>query len=266
MSDATEPTISVEPSDKKSCFLITPIGKDDGPVRRATEGLLRMVLQPVLQKLDFEVEVAHKIAAPGDINEQVIERLVKSDLVVANLTNLNPNVMYELGIRHAASKPVVIVKERTGPDLPFDVVTKRTLFYTDDFLGADELRKAFQDACEQAFDGDEESPVTRAMRKVVLEEQTAEGSLEEYILNELREVRATLGARGRGVAEKSTRGLLVGAIGEEEAEFLATAVKLGVTATPSSVPGLVDLYAPAREIRERVRRAADHHGVEVMPF
>lgn len=89
--------------------------------------------------LESNITVAHRMPQPGSINKQVIQRVLYDDLVITNLTGLNPNVMYELAIRHAARKPVVQICEE-GTKLPFDIVEERTIFYTDDMMGVTQLQ------------------------------------------------------------------------------------------------------------------------------
>jgi nucleoside 2-deoxyribosyltransferase len=93
----------------KECFIITPIGGTGSDIRRETDGLIRSVLKPVLSEFDLNPVPAHEISETGSITRQIIKQLLESDLVIANLTGLNPNVMYEVGIRHCARKPMIVL-------------------------------------------------------------------------------------------------------------------------------------------------------------
>ena len=69
---------------------------------------------------------ADKISKPGLINNQIIEYLLKSKLVIADLSFHNPNVFYELAIRHLCRKPIVQIKRHID-FIPFDIQQVRTI-------------------------------------------------------------------------------------------------------------------------------------------
>lgn len=129
---------------ERKCFIITPIGNDNSDIFRKAKGVIESVIKPVLQKKGFkDIKPAYEIMDPGTIGNQVIDRIVNDDLVVTNLTGNNPNVMYELAIRHAIAKPIIHICERET-NLPFDIKDSRTIFYTDDMLGVQELQGKFE--------------------------------------------------------------------------------------------------------------------------
>lgn len=123
---------------KKKCFIVTPIGKENDPIRRHMDGIIDAGIKPVLGN-EYEISVAHRIYQPGSINKQVIKEIYEADLVIANLTGNNPNVMYELSFRYSLGKPTIVIAEK-GTSLPFDVIDERTFFYVNDFLGVLELQ------------------------------------------------------------------------------------------------------------------------------
>ena len=94
---------------EKKCFIITPIGNENSDTFRKAKGVIESVIKPVLKGYGFDdIKPAYEINVSGMINTQIINRIIDDDLVVANLTghdNIgpNPNVMYELCLRHVVA-------------------------------------------------------------------------------------------------------------------------------------------------------------------
>ena len=112
--------------EKKKCFVIAPIGDETSDIRRRSDQVLRHIINPAAEKCGYETVRADKIDRPGIITSQVIHHVVEDDLVVADLTDCNPNVFYELAIRHALRKPLVQIIQK-GENIPFDVAGTRTI-------------------------------------------------------------------------------------------------------------------------------------------
>jgi tetratricopeptide (TPR) repeat protein len=112
----------------KSCFFLSPIGSKESPERERSDAVMDVLLNDVLAQFGFRVERADKISELGRIEDQIFDRLISSDLTVCDLTDLNPNVMYELGVRHAIGKPSIVIASE-GTRLPFDTASLRTVFY-----------------------------------------------------------------------------------------------------------------------------------------
>jgi hypothetical protein len=96
------------PDPGKMCFVVGPIGAEDSPQRIGADWLLEMIILPVFVDFpQFEIKRADTISEPGMIDAQIINALLNADLVIADLSTLNPNAFYEIGIRHMAQKPII---------------------------------------------------------------------------------------------------------------------------------------------------------------
>ena len=110
----------------KTCFLICPIGSEGSPERKRADYFLKYIIEKTLVELNYNVIRADKIAKPGIITNQIVENLIDADIVIADLKDANPNVFYELGIRHTINKPVIPIYH-PNQRIPFDVANLRSI-------------------------------------------------------------------------------------------------------------------------------------------
>lgn len=111
---------------KPLCFVIMPLERAAPSRTRkyAAMGQKELdtifdLLRGILAKEGYEVK---RSDAAGDILRDIVYDLDRSELVCADLTGLNPNVMYELGIRHGFTKRTILLTQDVA-ELPFDLKT-----------------------------------------------------------------------------------------------------------------------------------------------
>ena len=104
----------------KTCFYIAPIGKPGTDPRKHSDLFLSIIVEPALKELGLDVVRADKMGEPGMITSNVLEHIKKCKLVIADLSLLNPNVFYEMALRHVLRLPIVQII-RKADQLPFDV-------------------------------------------------------------------------------------------------------------------------------------------------
>lgn len=115
----------------KTCFVVTAIGQAGSQERIHADKVLTYLIEPVCSELNIQVIRVDRETTNGDINESILNHLKNDDLVIADLTWHNANAFYEFGYRQALGLPVVpIIKH--DQRLPFDVISKRTVFYDTD--------------------------------------------------------------------------------------------------------------------------------------
>jgi len=114
-------------------------------------------LKPLIEE-NPELEARRSQPLRGEILGQIITDLVTSHLVVADLTHRNPNVYWELGIRHSFTHRTVMIAEY-GTQFPFDVAH----YNIEALRRLHALRSEFSrnrlalDAVEKAFEKNQEA-------------------------------------------------------------------------------------------------------------
>jgi len=138
----------------KRLFYIAPFGVENSDIRKHTDQIYRYIIEPVANELGYQSIRPDSISTPGIIQSQIIKHLIEDELVVADLTGNNPNVFYELGIRHALNKPAIQLCSDTSM-LPFDLASFRTIVVN--FRDLDSVFSA-KESLIQAIKGIEEHP------------------------------------------------------------------------------------------------------------
>jgi hypothetical protein len=93
---------------QKLCFVVGPIGETVSETRNHADLLLELIIKPAMAQFpEFHVKRQDEDSKPGMIDSQIIIALRDADLVIADLSHLNPNAFYEIGIRHMVAKPII---------------------------------------------------------------------------------------------------------------------------------------------------------------
>lgn len=147
----------MEPTVPTSCFVISPIGDEKSEERRHADMVLHRIIEPAFSDILPKCKVvrADKYSSPGSIPDRIVRSINESDICIADLSFLNSNVFYELGICHALRK-VVVHMAKYGTKLPFDNYQQYTIFF-DPFehhellLAADRVKEAVKQTMQEGF-------------------------------------------------------------------------------------------------------------------
>jgi len=103
------------------------------------------VIKDVCDREEFKIEAIRddEIYGPGIIIKDVIDRIAKSQVIIADISPDNPNVYFEVGYALALGKPIILLAQRrkSGESLPFDLSAFRVLFYDDTISGKPKLEE-----------------------------------------------------------------------------------------------------------------------------
>ena len=145
-----------------------PYGGNDEKKRKHYLGVFQGIIDPAAQSIGFETKRSDIAGQPGDITKDIIEDLARADIVVADLSEGNSNVLFELGIRHALRKSGTIHIVNKDQHIPFDVRQYRAVEYSTELaeLSASvaEIRSAIEKRLTQPARSD--NPVHDALTQL----------------------------------------------------------------------------------------------------
>ena len=113
------------------------------PFADAFKGIWQTCIKKAVAEEGDECSRADDIFAPGSVIDDVVQSIQRADYLIAELSERNPNVYYELGLAHALGKKVILITQ-TLDTLPFDLRHQRVIKYSDTAAGAEELRNALK--------------------------------------------------------------------------------------------------------------------------
>jgi len=136
------------------CFVIMPFGRKADVSGREIDFdvIYKQIIDPAIRAVGFEVVRADEELNAGMIHKAMFERLALSDYAIADLTIFNPNVYYELGVRHALRPQTTVLMCAQDSRLPFDVGNLRALPYMLDSTGAPSAPEVARDALIRQLD------------------------------------------------------------------------------------------------------------------
>lgn len=186
---------------ERQCFVIAPIGEPGTEVRRRSDQILKHIVTPAVSECGYKALSADHICEPGIITTQVIQHIVEDPLVIADLTGRNPNVFYELAVRHATQKPLVQLIKK-GETIPFDVAGTRTIHV--DHQDLDSVEEAKREIVKQIRAVEKDSKLVDTLISVAIDLQVLRQSEnpEERSLADLVSVIAEMRASMAGIEKR----------------------------------------------------------------
>lgn len=115
--------------ENNNCFVIMPISDVEGYPKGHFLHVYDDIIRPAVEQTEFSPIRADEVKETNFIHLDMLKKLIEAPIAICDLSTRNPNVLFELGIRQAFDKPVVLIQEKGTPKI-FDIGPLRYLEYT----------------------------------------------------------------------------------------------------------------------------------------
>jgi hypothetical protein len=147
---------------EKECFVIMPFSDNDNPSDNRWDDLFENNLKPAVEDANLGYKCVRSLNPHGNFMHDIVNHLASAEVVIAVLTELRPNVMYELGVRNALRRRTIMITEK-GSMIPTDLSAFIASHYSvETKQGRDELTKVIQErlAILDSKEPESDSPVS----------------------------------------------------------------------------------------------------------
>jgi len=150
---AEKTKVSMLQDEENVCFVISPIGKSGTEDYNKFKEVFDYVIKPAVKNSGYKLKVirADDIERAGSFIKDILQNLLDSLVVIADLTGKNPNVFYELGVRHSLSSRTILISQSIE-DIPSDLREYRTIIYDTTAKGAVDFQKRLTKYLEEIYE------------------------------------------------------------------------------------------------------------------
>lgn len=124
---------------EQNCFIIMPIADIEGYPQGHFKHVYENIISPACELAGYKAQRADEVKASNLIHLDILNKLIEAPIAICDLSTRNPNVLFELGIRQAFDKPVVLIQEKGTPRI-FDIAPLRYLEYSKEMKYHEVLR------------------------------------------------------------------------------------------------------------------------------
>jgi len=117
-------------NNKKKCFVIMPFSDTQSCTEQKWTEIFEYIIKPAVEESGLGYKCERSVAERENIIKGILEALNKANVVIADLTDKNPNVFYELGVRHTLANRTILIAQ--GEEhTPFDLRPYPVAFYSE---------------------------------------------------------------------------------------------------------------------------------------
>lgn len=153
---------------EKECFVIMPISDGEEYEKGHFRAVFEDIIKPAVVSAGFTPQRADDVQQTNMIHLDILQRLLDAPICICDLSSRNPNVLFELGIRQAFDKPVVLIQE-TGTPKIFDISMLRIVEYSKEMKYRDviEIQQSLTEAIVSTLSAESDAANVNSIIKLL---------------------------------------------------------------------------------------------------